>query len=144
MFKHILIPTDGSERAQSALRSGIDLAAAHGAKVTLLTVTPPLRAVAFAPRAAIDDAGYEELSKRTAEERLRPWAAYAREQGVKAEVRHVVMDPPADAILETARRKGCDLVVMASHGRRGFEALLLGSETQRVLTRAKVPVLVHR
>ena len=144
MYKHILIPTDGSERSAAAMRSGIDLAAAAGAKVTLLTVTPPLRAFAFEPRVAVDEAGYEELAAQTADQRLRPWAAYARDKGVKAELRHVFMDPPAEAIVETARRKACDLVVMASHGLNGIGALLLGSETQKVLAHSKVPVLVHR
>lgn len=142
MYRHILIPTDGSELSERALRQGIDFAESSHAEVTLLTASPPLRS--FGPDGIADPAAYEAAARRVAEERLKVGADYAREKGVKATLRHVFQDDPSEAIIDAAKSAGCDLVFMASHGRRGLEKVLLGSETQKVLTRSKVPVLVCR
>ena len=144
MYKHILIPTDGSELSDRAMRAGIELAAKTRARVTLLTASPPLRALVAEPDAAVRAEDYRGATARIAEERLNPWSAYAKERGVKVDLRHVYVREPAEAIVETVRRKGCDLVVMASHGRRGIAGVLLGSETHKVLAASKVPVLVCR
>jgi nucleotide-binding universal stress UspA family protein len=128
MYRNILIATDGSELSEKAVNHGIALAKRIGAKVTMLTVVQPLHTFT---------AEYAEKTLGTA-------ARLARAAGVGCEGVHVEHDFPYQAIIDTAASKGCDLIVMASHGRHGISALVLGSETVKVLTHSKIPVLVHR
>ncbi|MGA8819119.1 MAG: universal stress protein [Xanthobacteraceae bacterium] len=138
MYTHILIPTDGSELAGKAVQHGIALAKLIGAKVTMLTVLPP--------EMVTDDSQMNEIRKarlqRHAEEML---GAVARQAaGVACETIQVEHEDPYRAIIDAADSKGCDLIVMASHGRRGISAIVLGSETHKVLTHCRIPVLVYR
>lgn len=148
MYKHILIATDGSELALKGLRQGLGLARLSGAKVTALTVIEPLRpqVLAAAQRAGIEDpvGRYDQQIDEMLKERLASIQAEATEQGVTVEPMHEVDDSPAEAILRTANLQGCDLIVMSSHGRRGLQKLLLGSQTSEVLVKTTVPVLVVR
>ena len=145
MYKHILIPTDGSEQSEKALRQGITLARVFGADVTALTVSPTFHNVSLDPVMLTDTPEqYEKNCQARAEKYLAVAKIEAGIAGVPCERQHVVNDHPFQAIVDTARTKNCDLIVMASHGRRGMSALLLGSETTKVLTHTKIPVLVCR
>ena len=145
MYKHILIATDGSELSERAVREGIDLAKAVGAKVTLLTASLHFHIFETNPSAitATRDSYASDCEKR-ARERFSAGEKYAQAAGVKAAPLHVYSDHPFQAIIDEAVKNGCDLVVMASHGRGGVAGVLLGSETMKVLTHSKVPVLVCR
>ena len=146
MYKHILIATDGSERSQQAISDGVALAAALGPRVTVLTVAVPLHSTD--PRPVTDIPGSEEFVREylhgQANEILAAADNSAAEQGMICDTVQVNHDHPYKAIIETAESKGCDLIVMASHGRRGVAALILGSETTKVLTHSHINVLVHR
>lgn len=148
MFKHILLPTDGSKLADRAVVRGIGLAKSLGAKVTLLSVVPEFRMVAdesFAvPMSAEFKQRFEKEAKVRAEQMLSAVEARVAKAGVQGEAIVIASDFPYQQIIEIARKRKCDLVVMASHGRRGLTGLLLGSETVKVLTHSKVPVLVVR
>jgi nucleotide-binding universal stress UspA family protein len=145
MFKHILIPTDGSDLSRKAVLYGVELAKSCGAKVTGLTVTEPYRVVAVdAVLVPVDEEDYEEQSRRRSERALEQVKIAADAAGVKCETVREVHDQPYRAIIDTAHASGSDLIVMASHGRRGISALLLGSETAKVLTHSTIPVLVYR
>ena len=133
MFKHILIPTDGSELTRKAILSGIALAKAVGAKVTGITVTVPSQI--FADTKPANAIAEKYLGQ------IRNAAAAA---GVSCSVIHAEHEQPYQAIIDATKRNDCDLIVMASHGRRGVSALMLGSETAKVLTHSTVPVLVYR
>jgi nucleotide-binding universal stress UspA family protein len=144
MYKHLLIATDGSELAGKAVATGLNLAKALGAKVTAVTVTeawvtmvPGEGAFVF----PVDE--YEKAAAHNAVRILADVAAQAEKLGVACETVHVT-EFPAEGILVAARDKGCDLIVMASHGRRGLSRVLLGSQAVRVLTHATVPVLICR
>ena len=145
MYKCILIPTDGSEFCERAIRHGVDLAKLLQAKVVGVTVTQPLHT--GTPRAMIpaNIAGmiHAETVKQAAE-KLSAIEQAAKAAGVAVETVRESNDHPWEAIVNTAKAKGCDLIVMASHGRRGVSALILGSETQKVLTHSTIPVLVVR
>jgi nucleotide-binding universal stress UspA family protein len=145
MYKRILLPTDGTEFCERAIRHGIALAKLLQGKVVGVTVTQPLHSAV--PRSMIpkDIAGIiHSETVKLADEKLAVVERLAREAGVEVEnVRHS-NDHPWEAIVQTAKDKNCDLIVMASHGRRGVSALVLGSETQKVLTHSTVPVLVVR
>ncbi len=145
MYKHILIPTDGSELSQKALRQGIVLARVFGAGVTALTVSPTFHNLALDPvMVAATPEQYGKDCAARAEKYLEAARIEAGIAGVPCEIQHVVHDHPFRVIVDTATTKHCDLIVMASHGRRGMSALLLGSETTKVLTHTKIPVLVCR
>jgi len=145
MYKHLLIPTDGSELSGAAVREGMRLARAIGARVTVLTVTPPFHAATLdAAMLTSVPEHYDEDCKAAAERYLRVAKEAAANADVRGDYLHVVSDYPYEAIVDTAGRAGCDLIFMASHGRRGVAALLLGSETTKVLTHSKIPVLVCR
>lgn len=145
MFKHILIPTDGSDLSRKAVLYGVELAKSCGAKVTALTVTEPYRVVAVdAVLVPVDEEDYEEQSRRRSERALDQVKIAADAAGVKCETVREVHDQPYRAIIDVAHASGSDLIVMASHGRRGISALLLGSETTKVLTHSTIPVLVYR
>jgi nucleotide-binding universal stress UspA family protein len=145
VFKHILIPTDGSDLSRKAILYGVQLAKESGAKVTGLTVTEPYQAAGvdtvFVP---VDLGDYEEQSRVLSEKAIEQVKMAAQAAGVSCETIREVHDQPYRAIIDAAQALGCDLIVMASHGRRGISALLLGSETAKVLTHSTIPVLVYR
>ena len=148
MFKHILLPTDGSKLADRAVIHGINLAKALGAKVTLLSVVPEFRMIAdesFAmPMSMQVKQRYEKEATIRAEKKLATISARVAKAGLQSTSVVVSSDLPYQQIIEVARKRKCDVVVMASHGRRGLTGLLLGSETVKVLTHSKIPVLVVR
>jgi nucleotide-binding universal stress UspA family protein len=145
MFKHILIATDGSDIAAKAVMNGLALAKSLGARVVILTATEPFLGVAKADLNTIDFSieEYEKAAKATAAGILDKIRQDALTQGVECETLHV-NGFPAEAIIETAKAKACDLIVMGSHGRRGIARLLLGSQATKVVTLSSVPVLVCR
>jgi nucleotide-binding universal stress UspA family protein len=143
MYKHILIATDGSELAQKAVQQGLDLAKRLGASVTAVIVTAPwplAEAGGVMVTSPIEE--YEAAVAQEAAQILGPVADAARKAGVACATVHVADQYPAEGIVEQAKAKGCDLIVMASHGRRGIARLVLGSQTTRVLALSAVPVLV--
>lgn len=145
MYKSILIPTDGSELADKAVRDGIALSKAIGAKVTVLTVTIPFHIFSTDPQTIEDTRPqYNERMRKHAAGILEAAANAAKAAGVACETVHIEHEHPYQAIIGTATSKGCDLIDMASHGRHGVSAMLIGSETLKVLTHSKIPVLVHR
>lgn len=148
MYKNILIATDGSELAAKGVSHGCALAAALGAKVTVLTVTPPLdpQVVRIAQGAGVEDpvGQYDYTIAEEMKERFAAVEARAAEQGVTVDLMHEIDDSPAEAIVRAAKRLGCDLIVMSSHGRRGARRLILGSQTAEVVTTTDIPVLVIR
>jgi nucleotide-binding universal stress UspA family protein len=145
MYKHILIPTDGSELADKAVYSGIALAKALDAKVTALTVVLPFHVFTFDTQMIEDTpARYQTRSSNHAAKTLAGVADLAKTANVACDTLHVEHEHPYRAIIDAADARGCDLIVMASHGRRGVSAVLVGSETLKVLTHSKIPVLVHR
>jgi nucleotide-binding universal stress UspA family protein len=145
MFKHILVPTDGSDLSRKAVLYGVQLAKESGAKVTGLTVAQPYGAgtmdTVLIP-VSLED--YEEQSRILSEKAIEQVKMAAQAAGVPCETVREVHDQPYRAIIDAAHALGCDLIVMASHGRRGISALLLGSETAKVLTHSTIPVLVYR
>ena len=149
MFKHILIPTDGSKLAAKGVRAGLRLAKALGARVTGLYVifpyVPPAYSEAtlyYAPGHSAKEGMrlYQEQAKKALDRIL----SDARKTGVRCATRFVTMGQPWQAILHTARAARCDAIVMATHGRGGLTSLILGSETTHVLARSRIPVLVVR
>jgi len=145
VYKNILIPTDGSDFAQEAIGHAVDLAKLLGAKITGVTVTPSYQVIALEGVVVSESPEqFERWSKDVSEARLSIIRRAAQAAGVPCEVIGVENDHPYAGIIEAAKTKGCDLIVMASHGRRGVSALLLGSETQKVLTHTDIPVLVYR
>ena len=147
MYKHILLPTDGSPLARGAVRAGIKLAKSIGAKVTGFYAAPPATPIEYRgmlPVAYADPAQHARLIKSAAARHLAVIEKAAKAAGVRCKVEHVTDDYPAEAIILAAKRNKCDLSFMASHGRRGFRSSLLGSQTQKVLAQSKVTVLVHR
>lgn len=148
MFKHILLPTDGSRLAGRSISRGVRLAQSLSAKVTLLSVVPEFRMTSdesFAlPMSAKLKKHYEKEAKAKAANMLAAVRRKVTRAGLKSEAVVVASDLPYQQIIAVARRRKCDLVVMASHGRRGLAGLLLGSETLKVLTHSKIPVLVVR
>jgi nucleotide-binding universal stress UspA family protein len=145
MYANILIPTDGSDLATKAVVHGVALAKRLGAKVVALTVVPPFHTLTTDTRMIEDTPGqYHARMQKQAAQTLGAVADAARAAGVACETVQVELEHPFQAIIETAESRGCDLIVMASHGRHGISALVLGSETVKVLTHCKIPVLVHR
>ncbi len=143
MFKHILLPIDGSQLSLNAAKLGIELAQTCGARVYALHVIPTFQALIYMSGAlASSESTYTEQATGLATEYLAQVQRLAEDAGVKYSASHEVAEHPHQVILQTARDKGCDLVVMGSHGRRGLTRLLLGSETQKVLLQGDVPVLV--
>lgn len=145
MFKHILLPTDGSANSDLAIRAAVQLARDMGAKVTGLHVVPPFHTFTYRPEMIEDtEDQYEKDSEARGRKVLLAMETLAQECGVACDSVIVRSDDVHDAIIETARDRNCDLIAMASHGWRGVRGLLLGSETQKVLTHSKIPVLVYR
>ena len=145
MFKHLLIPTDGSELSDGAIRHGIEFAKDVSARVTFLTVTEPFHVISLKVDQVEDTPDeYQRHAKQRAAHALSKGVECGREAGVRCDTMHVEHDHPYQAIIQAAEAKGCDLVVMASHGRRGLSAAMLGSQTVSVLTHSTIPVLVYR
>jgi len=148
MYKHILIATDGSELATKALEHGLALAKQDNARVTVVTVTSPWTPLDMAHEARLhrpDPVGhFEELATAAANRILDGAALRGNAHGVPCNLVHVNDQHPAEGIVATSKEKGCDLIVMASHGRRGMSRLLLGSQAYEVLTRCSVPALIVR
>jgi nucleotide-binding universal stress UspA family protein len=141
MYKHILIPTDGSILSSRAIEHGIALAKALGAKVTALTVSEPFYESAFEPTIVEP---YKKHVAALVTKHLDVAKDAASASDVACELVRVEHELPYRAIIDTAKERGCDLIVMASHGRRGISAIVLGSETVKVLTHSTIPVLVCR
>jgi nucleotide-binding universal stress UspA family protein len=146
-YHHLLVPSDGTALSRRALDQALALAKALGAQLTLLHVQPPLPVPLVGMGDMLDPATVESLSQTAERESARilqeaQAAGLAAAVTIRTEV--VKQDLPYRAIVEAAKRHGCDLIVMASHGRKGLSGLLIGSETQRVLLHAPVPVLVVR
>ena len=145
MFKHILFPTDGTPASRYAAEVAIRFAAQVGARVTALLVVPPPPLITWEP--AVPDQmnqTYQNQVEARRNESLAPVEALAQQAGVDCKALVVQHGEPYEAIIDTAHDEMCDLVAMASHGSRGMKALLLGSQTQRVLTHSAIPVLVLR
>jgi nucleotide-binding universal stress UspA family protein len=148
MYKHVLIATDGSGLAQKAESTGLTLAKALNAQATAVTVTEPWDAfsmAALAERGMPNPvADYDECVAAAANRILWGVSETAKKIGLSCTTLHVKDRHPAEGIIETAKEKGCDLIVMASHGRRGISKVLLGSQAMKVVTLSPVPVLVCR
>ena len=163
MFKHVLLPTDGSDLSAAAIKEGILFAKSIRAKVTGLCVMPlhyKFRYGAALPTEVLGQSSKQckelaeaylatiekgaEIAKELAEAYLSMIEKSAEMAGVACDVVYERNDSPYEAIIRVAEQRGCDLIMMASHGRRGVGALLIGSETQKVLTHSKIPVLVYR
>jgi nucleotide-binding universal stress UspA family protein len=144
MFKSILIPSDGSEITPKAIEHAVALARLAGARIEALSVTEPFPYSAVSEIQPIAPQDYFDLQERLARQRVDLVATACAAAGVPCATTVVEALHPYEAIIEQATSKGCDLIVMASHGRRGMSALLLGSETQKVLTHTDIPVLVVR
>ena len=149
MYRHILVPTDGSTLSNRAAKAAARLARQHKARITALYAIEPFRPSSYgidaiAYSAVYSPKDYEADMRKVAEKALGKVRAAAEAEKVPFTGLSVVEGHPWEAIVNAARRKKCDLIVMASHGRRGVEGLLLGSETQKVLTHTKTPVLVCR
>lgn len=144
MYSRILVPTDGSELSAKAVQSAVALAQRLGAQILALTVTDPYPYSPLAEAAPIEPQGYLDAVQRLAAQRLHAVAAVASAAGVACETASLEAAQPWRGIVDHAEGVKADLIVMASHGRKGVSALLLGSETQKVLTHSTVPVLVVR
>ena len=145
MYKHVLLPTDGSPLSSKAVDLGLAFAKEIGAKVTLLMAIEPFHIIS----ADVEQLGstreeYEAYSKDQAEQHLQSLQAKGVALGVACETEHSISSEPYRTIIDTARNRNCDLIAMASHGRRGVSALILGSVTTKVLTHSTIPVLVYR
>ncbi len=147
MYKHILIPTDGSALSRKAVVAGVKLAKSLGARVTGVFAAPPATPLVYGDHLPVGYATpkeHERMIKAHAARYLRVIAQAAKKARVPCAGVSEISDYPAETILAVAKKKKCDLIVMASHGRRGLKGVLLGSETQKVLTHSKIPVLVCR
>lgn len=145
MYKNILIATDGSALADKAIEQGITLASALGSQITVLTATEPWTAtVSGEMTIGFPAAEYDQAMAAHARTVLDRASAAAKAKNVKCDTEHAKDAFPAEAIVEVAKKRGCDLIVMASHGRRGVSRMLLGSQANRVVTHSTVPVLIIR
>jgi nucleotide-binding universal stress UspA family protein len=147
MFKHVLVPTDGSDFSDGTVRRAISFAKDAGAKITFFYAQPDFPMPIYGEGALIDPTTPEQFARASAqeaEEILSRARAAAEAEGVAVATDTTVNEVPYEAIIDAATRHGCDLIFMASHGRRGLASLLLGSETQKVLTHTTIPVLVYR
>ncbi len=145
MYKNILVATDGSELGRKAVQEGVKLAKSLSAKVVITTVTEPWTAVVPGEMGIafpIDD--YDKGCAAKAAAILAASAEIAKAAGVACETLHIKEQFPADGIIEAAKQRGCDLILMSSHGRRGVSRLLLGSQANNVVTHSTLPVLIIR
>lgn len=148
MYRHVLIATDGSALAEKAIDAGIQLAASLGAQLTIAHVgspyAPPLYAGDFVPSTYLSAEEHEARVREAGVEILARAAATAARRNLTCRTDFTIADHPYQGVLDIASRNQCDLIVMASHGRSGWGAVLLGSETQKMLTHSKIDVLVIR
>ena len=145
MYRHFLIATDGSQVGDKAIEQGLEAAKRFGAKVTIIKVTEMWSALDVAGRDALSKIGtYEKAAANAAQEILTKAKATAEKAGVACETMHVPDRSPAEGIVQTADRLGCDIIVMGSHGRKGVNRLLLGSQAHNVLNMTTKPVLICR
>ena len=144
MFKRILFPTDGSDITNKAVQTALSLARLSGAELRVLAVKEPFPYSAVSEMQPVPPQEFFDAQERVASARVKAVTAAADAAGVPCQGHTVEGLHPWEAILDHAKSQSCDLIVMASHGRRGVSALLIGSETQKVLTHSKLPVLVVR
>ncbi|SPK71644.1 Universal stress protein [Cupriavidus taiwanensis] len=145
MFKHLLLAVDGSDLSEAAFRKALTLARDMGARTTAVRVCPNYHVLTYQVEMLEDTREtYVKEAAAGASQYLRERAEEASAAGVPCDTAYAVNDHPYEAIVKTAEDKGCDLIVMASHGRRGIQGMLIGSETLKVLTHSKIPVLVYR
>ena len=144
MFKKILLPTDGSELSGKAMAGALQMAQQLGASVVGITVVEPYSYSNLSEYRPETLDAFEERNEKAAQQRLAPLVKAAADAKVPCETTAVKSFSPYEAIIDAASKYGCDVIFMASHGRRGLSAVLLGSETQKVLTHTQVPVLVYR
>ena len=148
MYKHILVPTDGSTLSQKAIKTATELARGMKAKVTALHViapyTPPIMMESAIAYSVASPSEYRKSTEQAAQKMLDKVKAGVEAKKVSCDTAFVTDAQPWDAIVKLAKSRNCDLIVMASHGRRGLQGVLLGSETNKVLTHSKTPVLVCR
>lgn len=144
MYKRILVPTDGSEITAKAVQCAVDMAKLTGAEIFAIAVKEPFPYSAISEMQPVPPQEFYDAQERIAAARVKAVQDAAQAAGVAAQAHTVEALHPWEAIIDHAKTQGCDLVVMASHGRRGIAALMLGSETQRVLIHTQLPVLVVR
>ncbi|MBP1842056.1 nucleotide-binding universal stress UspA family protein [Rhizobium petrolearium] len=145
MYKHILIPTDGSPISTEALKKALDFAREIGAKATVLVVMEPLQVMTLNPTGMeVAYAEYDRFNNEAADRILADAKEAAKQHMVACETVKLDSGDTAKTIVETAEKNNCDLIAMASHGRSGFKAFMLGSVTMKVLANSKTPVLVYR
>ena len=144
MFKRILVPTDGSDLTLKAVNTAIGLARIHGAQLYTLSVKEPFPYSAVSEMQPTPPQEFFDAQERIAQERVKAVVGAATQSDVACEAVTLEALHPWEAIIDHANNRQCDLIVMSSHGRRGVTALLLGSETQKVLTHCKIPVLIVR
>jgi nucleotide-binding universal stress UspA family protein len=145
MFKHLLVPTDGTVHCEAAIQMAVTLARENGATVTGLHVIPEFHVLAYGTEMLADsEERFTQVTRQHADDYLAVVTSAARQAGVECDTVVGNSAHPYEAIVSVAAQRNCDLIVMASHGRGGMRALLLGSETQKVLTHSDIPVLVVR
>ena len=144
MFKRILVPTDGSDVTAQAISTTVGLAKSLGAQIFTISVKEPFPYSAISEMQPTPPQEFYDAQERIASHRVSAVRSACEAAGLACEAHTVEALHPWEAIIDHAERTGCDLIVMASHGRRGVSALLLGSETQKVLTHTKIPVLIVR
>jgi nucleotide-binding universal stress UspA family protein len=147
MFKHILVPTDGSTLSLRAAKNAVRFAKVHGARITAFYAAPdyhPNIAGDYMPANFVPLSVFEKQIKITADKYLDQIKKLAAVGGVACSGMYATSDSPYKAIIKAAKERKCDLIFMASHGRSGIAGMLIGSETNKVLTHCKLPVLVYR
>ncbi|TCV75958.1 nucleotide-binding universal stress UspA family protein [Neorhizobium sp. R1-B] len=145
MYKHVLIPTDGSALSTQALEKSLDFAREIGAEATVLVVMEPLQVMTLNPTGLeVAYAAYDQSNNKAADGILADATQAAKQRMVACETLKLTSLDPAGTIVETAEKQHCDIIAMASHGRSGFKAFMLGSVTMKVLAHSKTPVLVYR
>ena len=147
MFKHLLVPTDGSDLSARTVAKAVAFAKESGSRVTFFYAKPDYPVSFYGEGALVDPTTPEkfaEMAEEQAQEILAGALAQARDAGVEGVGVSATSDIPYDGIIQAATDNACDLIFMASHGRRGISGLLLGSETHKVLTHSSIPVLVYR
>jgi nucleotide-binding universal stress UspA family protein len=145
MFKHLLVPTDGSALSEAAIEMAVTLARDSGAKLTALHVLPEFHVFAYGAEMLTDtEERFLKIARQHADDYLGTAIKAATQAEVECETVATTRAHPYEAIISVAAQRQCDLIVMASHGRSGVRALLIGSETQKVLTHSAIPVLVVR
>lgn len=144
MFKKILVPTDGTELSAKAINGAVEVARQLGAQVVGVTVIEPYSYSSLSEYRPESFEDYEARMEKVARQRLEKLESVAKAANVPVETVIARSFSPYEAIIETAKERGCDAIFMASHGRRGLNAVLLGSETQKVLTHSTIPVMVYR